>query len=50
MDFVWLGITGIIAKKSSDFISKKIFKIIMTSLSGVMIFYGIKFLIDVQNF
>lgn len=46
MDFAWLGMIAAVAKKGSRFISNKNYKILIIGLSGLLIFYGINFVID----
>ena len=47
MDFVWLGAVAWLAAKSSKIISNRNYKIIMIGLSGMLIYFGITFLIDI---
>jgi len=47
MDFAWLGIVSFLASKSSKIISNKNYKILMTGLSIMLIYFGIIFLIDI---
>ncbi len=47
MDFAWLGTTSFLASKSSKIISNRNYKILMIVLSGMLIYFGITFLIDV---
>lgn len=47
MDFAWLGGIASIAKKATSLISSKNFKILITALSGFLIFYGINFVLSV---
>ena len=46
MDFVWLGGTALLASKSTKILSSKNYKILMMSLSVILIYFGITFLID----
>jgi len=46
MDFAWLGIVSFLASKSSMILSNKNYKILMVSLSFVLVYFGIMFLID----
>jgi len=47
MDFAWLGIVSFLASKSSKIISNKNYKVLMTGLSIMLIYFGIMFLIDI---
>ena len=47
MDFAWLGTISFLASKSSKIISNKNYKILMTCLSLVLIYFGIEFLRDI---
>lgn len=47
MDFAWLGSIALLAKKSSNIISNKNYKIIMIGLSASLIYFGITFLQDI---
>ena len=47
MDFVWLGATAFLISKSKKIISNTNYKIIVLGLSGILIYFGITFLIDV---
>ena len=47
MDFAWLGIISFLASKSSKIISNKNYKILMVSLSLMLIYFGIIFLTDI---
>jgi len=47
MDFVWLGGTSFLASKSSRIISNRNYKVLMIGLSGMLIYFGITFLIDI---
>ena len=49
MDFVWLGSTAFLISKSKKIISNTNYKIIMLTLSAVLIYFGITFLTDVIN-
>ncbi len=46
MDFVWLGTVSFFASKSSRFISDKNYKILMIVLSGVLVYFGVIFLLE----
>jgi len=47
MDFVWLGSVSFLASKSSKILSNKNYKILMIGLSGMLIYFGITFLVDI---
>ena len=47
MDFVWLGATAFLISKSKKIISNTNYKIIVLTLSAILIYFGITFLIDV---
>ena len=47
MDFAWLGIVSFLASKSSKIISNKNYKVLMTGLSIMLIYFGIVFLVDI---
>ncbi|KAF6247760.1 lysine transporter LysE [Nitrosopumilus sp. b3] len=47
MDFTWLGIISFLASKSSKILSNKNYKVLMVSLSLVLVYFGIVFLTDV---
>ena len=49
MDFVWLGTTAFLISKSKKIISNTNYKIIMLTLSAILIYFGITFLTDVIN-
>jgi len=46
MDFVWLGGVSFLVSKSSQIISNRSYKILMTGLSLMLVYFGITFLID----
>jgi threonine/homoserine/homoserine lactone efflux protein len=48
MDFVWLGSVSFLASKSSKILSNKNYKILMTGLSVMLIYFGITFLTDIS--
>jgi len=48
MDFVWLGVIAFLASKSSSLLSNKSYKILMIFLSGVLVYFGITFLIEAK--
>ena len=45
MDFVWLGAVSFFASKSSGILSNRNYKVLMLGISGVLIYFGITFLI-----
>ncbi|MBS1268037.1 MAG: hypothetical protein MAG458_00755 [Nitrosopumilus sp.] len=47
MDFAWLGIVSYLASKSKKILSNKNYKIIMGLLSGVLIYFGITFMVEI---
>lgn len=48
MDFVWLGTVSFLASKSSKILSNRNYKILMTGLSLMLIYFGITFLLDIS--
>ena len=46
MDFVWLGTISFLASKSTKILSNRNYKILMTGLSLVLVYFGITFLTD----
>ena len=48
MDFVWLGSVSFLASKSSKILSNKNYKILMTGLSLMLVYFGITFLTDIS--
>ena len=47
MDFVWLGAVSFFASKSSGILSNRNYKVLMLGISGVLIYFGITFLIEI---
>lgn len=45
MDYAWLGMTGFLSKRGKNVLSTKNYKIFMVILSGVLVYFGINFLI-----
>ncbi|MDE1762646.1 MAG: LysE family transporter [Thaumarchaeota archaeon] len=45
MDYAWLGMTGFLSKRGKSVLSTKNYKIFMVILSGVLVYFGINFLI-----
>ena len=48
MDFAWLGGISYVASKSSRIMSNRNYKILMTILSLMLVYFGITFLVDVM--
>ncbi|WP_428326719.1 LysE family transporter [Nitrosopumilus sp.] len=48
MDFAWLGAVSFLASKSTKILSNRNYKILMVGLSGMLIYFGITFLQEVQ--
>ena len=48
MDFAWLGGISFLASKSTKILSNKNYKILMMGLSGMLIYFGITFLQEIQ--
>ena len=48
MDFAWLGTIAFLASKSKKVLSNRNYKIVMIGLSGMLIYFGITFLQDVD--
>lgn len=48
MDFAWLGAVSFLASKSTKILSNKNYKIMMTGLSIMLIYFGITFLQEIQ--
>lgn len=46
MDYAWLGGTAVAASKIRNFLSNRIFRLILIGLCAVMTYYGIVFIID----
>ena len=47
MDFVWLGTVAFLTSKSFKILSNKSYKLMMSGLSIVLIYFGIMFLVDI---
>ena len=47
MDFAWLGFIGYFSKKGAKILSNKNYKILMMVLSGVLVYFGLTFVMDV---
>ena len=48
MDFAWLGAVSFLALKSTKILSNRNYKILMIGLSGMLIYFGIIFLQEIQ--
>ncbi|KER06474.1 lysine exporter protein LysE-YggA [Marine Group I thaumarchaeote SCGC AAA799-E16] len=48
MDFAWLGTVSYLASKSKKILSNRNYKVLMIGLSGMLIYFGITFLQEVQ--
>lgn len=48
MDFAWLGAVSFLASKSTKILSNRNYKILMIGLSGMLIYFGVTFLQEVQ--
>ena len=49
MDFVWLGGIAFLASKSTQIMSNRNYKILMIGLNGMLIYFGITFLLDIAS-
>jgi threonine/homoserine/homoserine lactone efflux protein len=49
MDFVWLGGIAFLASKSIRIMSNRNYKILMIGLNGMLIYFGITFLLDITS-
>ncbi len=49
MDFAWLGAIAFLASKSSKILSNRNYKILMIGLSGMLIYFGVTFLIEAYH-
>ena len=47
MDFVWLGFVSALSSKGTKLLSAKSYKIFMIGINGVMIYFGVSFVLDV---
>lgn len=47
MDFAWLGFVSMMSSKGTKILSAKSYKIFMVGINGVMIYFGVSFLLDV---
>ena len=46
MDFVWLGGVSFLASKSTKILSSRNYKVLMIALSGILVYFGITFLVN----
>lgn len=49
MDFAWLGAVAFLALKSSRMLSNRNYKILIISLSLMLVYFGITFLVDITH-
>ncbi len=47
MDFVWLGFVAFSASKAGNILSNQNYRILMIALSGVLIYFGISFILEI---
>ena len=47
MDFVWLGFVAFSASKAGNILSNQNYRILMIALSGVLIYFGINFILEI---
>ena len=47
MDFVWLGFVAFSASKAGNILSNQNYRILMIALSGVLIYFGISFVLEI---
>ena len=47
MDFVWLGFVAFSASKAGKILSNQNYRILMIALSGVLIYFGISFVLEI---
>jgi len=47
MDFVWLGFVAFSASKAGNILSNQNYRILMIVLSGVLIYFGISFILEI---
>jgi len=46
MDYAWLGIVGYLSGRGKKILSEKNYNVFMISISGVLVYFGIAFLIQ----
>ena len=49
MDFVWLGGIAFLASKSTQIMSNRNYKVLMIGLNGMLVYFGITFLLDIAS-
>ena len=49
MDYAWLGTVGFLSNRGKTILSTKNYKIFMIILSGVLVYFGINFLIEAMH-
>ncbi len=49
MDYAWLGFIGFISNKGRKILSNKNYKILIIGLSGVLVYFGITFVLEAKN-
>ena len=47
MDFIWLGFVAFSASKAGNILSNQNYRILMIALSGVLIYFGISFVLEI---
>src|SRR5574338_370018 len=47
MDYAWLGFVSVISSRGTKFLSKKSYKICMIGINGVLVYFGVSFIIGV---
>ena len=49
MDYAWMGTVGFLSKRGKTILSTKNYKIFMVALSGILVYFGINFLISATH-
>ncbi|HJT10590.1 MAG TPA: LysE family transporter [Candidatus Nitrosotalea sp.] len=49
MDYAWLGTVGFLSKRGKNILSTKNYKIFMIALSGILVYFGIIFLLGISH-
>jgi len=49
MDYAWLGTVGFLSKRGKNILSTKNYKIFMIALSGILVYFGISFLLGISH-
>ena len=44
MDYIWLGVIALFAKKGSGFLSNRNYKILLFIIAGLLVYFGVSFL------